>query len=88
MPHGPKPTTIGRFAPLSAAKSAGATTGGFSGRVRAALPLGATIVYEVEAADGTMLKALDMRAGRPPLAADSAVTIGLTDSAHCRVFID
>ena len=68
--------------------SAGATTGGFSGRVRAALPLGATIVYEVEAADGTMLKALDMRAGRPPLAADSAVTIGLTDSAHCRVFID
>ena len=28
MPHGPKPTTIGRAAPLPAAKSAGATTGG------------------------------------------------------------
>ena len=66
----------------------GATKGGLSGRVRAALPFGATIVYEVEAADGTMLKALDMRAGRQPLAVGSPVTIGLADSAHCRVYID
>ena len=68
--------------------STGATKGGLSGRVRAALPFGATIVYEVEAADGTMLKALDMRAGRQPLAVGSPVTIGLADSAHCRVYID
>lgn len=55
--------------------------------VIAVMPLGASIVYEVKASDGTLIKVTEMRSPREqPLKAGDAVAVALSSLKDCAVF--
>ncbi|MDC7787619.1 ABC transporter ATP-binding protein [Rhodoplanes sp. TEM] len=60
----------------------------FAAVVRAVMPLGPTIAYDLALADGTPLKLLHMRGAAPGATPGAQVHLQIADPTHCPVYID
>lgn len=61
-------------------------SGGFAGVVKAVLPLGSHVVYDIEIASGVSLKVSEPREGQPMRQSGERVNVAPSSPAACRVF--
>jgi putative spermidine/putrescine transport system ATP-binding protein len=61
-------------------------SGGLAGTVKAVLPLGAHVVYDIEIAPGISLKVSEPREGQPMRESGARVNVAPTSPAACRIY--
>jgi putative spermidine/putrescine transport system ATP-binding protein len=63
-----------------------APSGGLAGTVKAVLPLGSHVVYDIEIAPGVSLKMSEPREGQPMRESGARVNVAPTSPAACRIY--